>query len=196
MSWRDGYKECMVRKGEWYVSPKAIINQAKNLSTFNKNKGYVYFLLVNEKIIYVGKTTKLYQRIQTHKKDKFFNKVYYINVRLSIMGEIEKYYIRLIKPRHNKLIPREITGINPIDKYSEHIVKMLKSGMFQSYDEFMKFDKWTSEKYPRRIFKRTAVTEDDVNEYIKKLDALLQQVTPDNLHGEVDTGAVVGNEVW
>lgn len=28
------------------------------------------------------------------------------------------------------------------------------------------------------------------------LDALLAQVTPDNLHGEVQTGPAVGSEVW
>jgi antitoxin MazE len=28
------------------------------------------------------------------------------------------------------------------------------------------------------------------------LDDLLAQVTPDNLHGEVDTGDTVGKEVW
>ncbi len=28
------------------------------------------------------------------------------------------------------------------------------------------------------------------------LEALLAQVTPENLHGEVDTGAAVGGEAW
>lgn len=29
-----------------------------------------------------------------------------------------------------------------------------------------------------------------------KLEELLAQVTPDNLHGEVETGMAVGNEAW
>jgi antitoxin MazE len=29
-----------------------------------------------------------------------------------------------------------------------------------------------------------------------ELDALLNEITIDNLHGEVDTGSAVGNEVW
>ena len=28
------------------------------------------------------------------------------------------------------------------------------------------------------------------------LDDLLAGITPDNLHGEVDTGSAVGNEIW
>lgn len=32
------------------------------------------------------------------------------------------------------------------------------------------------------------------NEYV--LDALLEQITADNLHHEVDTGDAVGNEAW
>ncbi len=28
------------------------------------------------------------------------------------------------------------------------------------------------------------------------LDELLARVTPENLHGEIDTGAPVGNEIW
>jgi antitoxin MazE len=28
------------------------------------------------------------------------------------------------------------------------------------------------------------------------LDDLLAQITPDNLHGEIDTGDAVGNEAW
>jgi antitoxin MazE len=28
------------------------------------------------------------------------------------------------------------------------------------------------------------------------LDDLLENITPDNLHGEVDTGDAVGNEAW
>jgi len=29
-----------------------------------------------------------------------------------------------------------------------------------------------------------------------KLEDLLQRITPDNLHREIDTGTAVGNEVW
>ena len=31
---------------------------------------------------------------------------------------------------------------------------------------------------------------------IYKLEELLAEITPDNLHGEVETGMAVGNEVW
>jgi len=35
-----------------------------------------------------------------------------------------------------------------------------------------------------------------VSEPTVTLDALLDQVTKDNLHGEIETGSAVGNEIW
>jgi antitoxin MazE len=35
-----------------------------------------------------------------------------------------------------------------------------------------------------------------VREDVDTLDALLAQVTPDNLHAEIDTGPAVGRELW
>ena len=35
-----------------------------------------------------------------------------------------------------------------------------------------------------------------VQEVRYELEALLDEITVDNLHGEVDTGNAVGNEVW
>lgn len=35
-----------------------------------------------------------------------------------------------------------------------------------------------------------------VSETHYELDTLLKGVTPDNLHGEVDTGDAAGNEIW
>jgi antitoxin MazE len=32
--------------------------------------------------------------------------------------------------------------------------------------------------------------------HARSLDALLDQITPDMLHGEVDTGASIGKEIW
>jgi antitoxin MazE len=35
------------------------------------------------------------------------------------------------------------------------------------------------------------ITENEIS-----LDEMLAQVTPDNLHGEIDTGSSVGKEIW
>jgi antitoxin MazE len=35
------------------------------------------------------------------------------------------------------------------------------------------------------------ITEQEIS-----LDEMLAQVTPDNLHGEIDTGSSVGKEIW
>jgi antitoxin MazE len=35
-----------------------------------------------------------------------------------------------------------------------------------------------------------------LNEPAWSLESLLAQVTEDNIHGEVDTGPAIGNEVW
>ncbi len=35
-----------------------------------------------------------------------------------------------------------------------------------------------------------------VKKPVPRLAELLERVTPENLHGEIDTGSAVGNEIW
>jgi len=46
-----------------------------------------------------------------------------------------------------------------------------------------------------RVEKGTLIVE-PVAKPVYQLNDLLAQITPDNLHGEIDTGDAVGNEAW
>lgn len=46
-----------------------------------------------------------------------------------------------------------------------------------------------------RVERGTLIVE-PVAKPVYQLDDLLEQITPDNLHDEIDTGDAVGNEAW
>ena len=55
---------------------------------------YVYFLINDQSLVYIGETQVLLNRIQTHKKDKTFNKVFCVAVK-------DAYKIELLNIRHH-----------------------------------------------------------------------------------------------
>ena len=67
---------------------------------------YVYFLVSRKKIVYVGQTLSgLEQRISAHLADpsKTFDDVFYICVDSGSVSDIERYYIRTLRPKHNRV---------------------------------------------------------------------------------------------
>lgn len=70
------------------------------------DNGYVYFLINNGNIIYVGQSNCLVGRIYSHKLDKVFDYVFTIQVPANSMSLLEYYYINKIKPYIN------LAGIN------------------------------------------------------------------------------------
>jgi hypothetical protein len=64
---------------------------------------YLYFLINNNKIVYVGQSRNLYERFIEHKRDKNFTHYFYFilnnDKRLRLK---EKIYIKKFKPIYNK----------------------------------------------------------------------------------------------
>lgn len=61
----------------------------------------VYFLFLNDEIVYVGQSTNIHLRVQQH-RDKEFNRVFYQEVPIEMdLLAIEKYYILKFRPRYN-----------------------------------------------------------------------------------------------
>lgn len=86
-----------------------IPHSIKDIPNIKKlNAGYaeaiIYFLLHNDKIVYVGQTKSEWPgRIRQHLKDqKLFDQVYYIHVREHEVDRQEQYYIKKFKPKYNK----------------------------------------------------------------------------------------------
>lgn len=66
----------------------------------------VYFLIKNDEIVYVGRTADLVRRLETHKRWKDFDRVFYIECPREELNELEKRYIRKFAPPGQK-IPKE-----------------------------------------------------------------------------------------
>ncbi len=76
-------------------------------------KGIIYFLFMNEIVVYVGQTVQeLGCRIENHKKNYFgrFNKVKYIEVPIENISIMEASFIKYFKPVLNSGIPLVISN--------------------------------------------------------------------------------------
>lgn len=89
--------------------PIEIPHSIKDIPNIKKlHAGYaeaiIYFLLHNNKIVYVGQTKSEWpSRIRQHLKDqKLFDQVYYIHVQEQEVDRQEQYYIKKFKPKYNK----------------------------------------------------------------------------------------------
>lgn len=61
----------------------------------------VYFLLQDNKIVYVGQSKNSITRITTHKQRIPFNKVFIMFVHESMLTEVERLYIKKFCPQYN-----------------------------------------------------------------------------------------------
>lgn len=64
---------------------------------------YVYFLLKDGNVVYVGQTDNILNRIKSHQKNKDFNNVAYIITTKDKVNYLENYYIMKYEPFYNKL---------------------------------------------------------------------------------------------
>lgn len=69
---------------------------------------YVYFLIKNEEIVYVGATVNFVRRLHQHKVDKDFDSFNYIRCCSDEeMNKLELEYIVKLKPKYNKSLPTQ-----------------------------------------------------------------------------------------
>lgn len=81
-----------------------LITRPDKLQVFEENLEYLYFLWYKNKIVYIGITNNLTDRISCHRKDKIFDKVTYkefLDVSRNEMLQIESENIRYYKPVFN-----------------------------------------------------------------------------------------------
>jgi len=73
----------------------------KNKINFIKTSG-VYFLILNNEIIYIGMSNHLFRRINQHLNDgKIFDSFYYMKSKLDNCKALESFYIKKFKPKFN-----------------------------------------------------------------------------------------------
>ena len=81
----------------------------RGIEELDEQAGYVYFLVRDDQVVYVGQTTKLRSRIKTHRKMKGFDQVFYIHVNKADLNAVETKWIRHFDPPLNGT-----EGFNPM----------------------------------------------------------------------------------
>lgn len=80
-----------------------ILSGIKDIKALEPIRG-VYFLFLNDEIVYIGQSGNIYSRVQQHVrlKEKNFNKVFYqvIPKGIDILA-VEKQYILQFRPKYN-----------------------------------------------------------------------------------------------
>lgn len=64
---------------------------------------FIYFLLMDDEVVYVGQTKNGTSRIQAHKYNKDFNKVYVIECCEEDLDYLENEFILKYDPKYNKI---------------------------------------------------------------------------------------------
>ena len=80
--------------------PKCLMH-IRGLAELDEGMGYVYFLISDEKVLYVGKTFGIHGRIRTHRRSKKFDQVFYILVPKADLLKIEREWIHKLHPPLN-----------------------------------------------------------------------------------------------
>jgi len=72
----------------------------------------VYFLVSGNEVVYVGQSKTVFQRIETHRRDrsKLFDRVCFIPCDEAILDVLESLYIHTLRPRLNGRYSSGVTG--------------------------------------------------------------------------------------
>lgn len=67
----------------------------------------IYFLLLNDEVVYVGQSTDVLRRFSQHRQEgtKEFNRVYIVQCQPVELERLEAMYIDKYRPKHNATIP-------------------------------------------------------------------------------------------
>jgi hypothetical protein len=91
-----------------YLLDKGNVMYEFNYNSLNKHQlpgTYIYFLLNNNKVVYVGQTkSNMTNRIQSHKLTKDFDRCIFMDCPISKLDSIEHYFIMKLMPKHNKVL--------------------------------------------------------------------------------------------
>ena len=101
-----------------------ILNKKIKADLFLRKQPGVYFLIKEDEVVYVGQSEDVPVRIRSHKHGGLieFDHVYYLHVNPENLVEVEKHYIRLLKPKRNR---RSISQL--FTKKQKNVTKIQKS---------------------------------------------------------------------
>lgn len=104
----------------------------KNIKYFDLSNDtyYIYFLLKDNQVVYIGQTNNIFNRIKGHQKNKEFNNVAYITTTKDKANYLENYYIIKYEPFYNKL------STDPRCMSSAYIIKKIREKYNQEQVDF------------------------------------------------------------
>lgn len=74
----------------------------------------VYFLCLDDEVVYVGQSVQLVSRVQSHRGDgKKFDRVVYLPTPEARLDDVEKAFIVALRPRLNRQIPALVVEVMP-----------------------------------------------------------------------------------
>lgn len=109
-------------------SKNSIVNRKVNTEKFLRRKphyGYVYFLIDEDEIVYVGQTVKLPDRIKAHTNKRYplfykqFTHFSTLKVRADRLKITEEVYIATFNPKYN--IQKPITSIEELRRQATEL---------------------------------------------------------------------------
>lgn len=106
--YRFFHKSAVLYRSYFYLRGENVKFQEQNAKEIKQiEECFIYFLLQNDEVVYVGQTSKGTQRPFSH-KDKDFNRVMILYCEKCELDEKEDYYIKKYSPAYNKLLNTEM----------------------------------------------------------------------------------------
>lgn len=81
----------------------------------------VYFLIRDDRVVYVGKSNDVHGRLRRHAAEKEFDRVSILRCPTNIIDALEAIYIQLFRPEMNSVVPKLFSGVSRIESTCEKI---------------------------------------------------------------------------
>lgn len=112
-------------KNEFGIKYESALAGAVSFDRPKKRIGlFVYFLVSDGKIVYVGQTADLDSRVEDHTNNKEFDSVVAIPVDGRFINKVEKEFIQLLSPALNRMCnkPREGGGYKALVEWALSVI--------------------------------------------------------------------------
>lgn len=131
---------------------------------------YIYFLIKNEEVVYVGQTSKGLCRIYQHLDNKDFDKIYLLWVKdKNELNKLELFYILKYKPFYNKSYKVANTMVS-LKKVRNYLRDILRKDSLTVVDV-----RKILNQYKIKIFKNEKINESIYKDDFSKLQLLIER---------------------
>ena len=120
------------------MTPKQIISKYRKQIRRAEASCGIYFLVKDSMIVYIGQSTRLQSRIESHREDKDFDDAFYFECPREELDDIERELIRGFSPRyniaHNYELYRKVMGARRAaanQRLAEDLARRIQEGKFK-----------------------------------------------------------------